>query len=1194
MPFHALPGLRPDSQMKAPTAEGEWLANDTTGFLGVLADSLLIELDPVVAAKQDVFSTPDVWAQVVMFEADLFSSGTRTQSHARRLRAVGEWRGLLALLALKHFTKLELSGEWLDLSTLAQRSTPTLMNFGNVVHTLNPKSLLLDDLSWDELTTLRVSEKLVGIFNPATLVAPAREYAKALQGTVKWLDGDHLADPCAVDSGLTPRQYLALHTYLVELQKALFPDQVEPLPDQVEKQKTLLADQLEPQKTLSTNQGANDRVQELAKMLAQYIADCNQRASKENKADVLAPGSLNTISLPAEQHSLAPLLAAWRLREDLAPQFHTLMAMRPDLLATRDDRGREAPVNTTFRGLLLIDEKMNNRADVTIWGDDSLEDVLLSSQRRDEAEKAAAAKGYVFVDAKTLFTDRLYHIATGTGVSGHAGGTEQYILPLAPWLLLFLQADHIRSRISIDRAGNQSIVVTLRLDLERQDGNGVRTSYRHEVSRVYGKAEIERSEAPATLSMWPDFVSDDWRHYYAFYSGQLNRNFTVRGLVHGIGLRDSLLELWSRSNEDARAIKGWLSAPTLASRKGEIQKAGTDLQEIHFQSRPVEAIACDWVTDPGVTDYVPSTDRLPIGILLPPRVLVDSANSERAVRETLSRPVVSDTRWRIGIDFGSSNTILYCAKGENKPEVLQFDARTVNLLRDQKDWVEKHRLYMPGKRPPVPFMTILRSRLDTQMTDAIPLFRDHMYFIDNGAQQLETMRSQSKAFNFNLKWKTEPADRLRAHRFLRQAVLMASAEACASGVPADGIRWRFSYPEAFRQSEFEDLLLGYTSALRSVDPKVAEDALETRTESKAAAFYFHQELGAHLNETVVVLDVGGSTTDIAFWHNNKFVWRSSVKVAGGHILQPFLMQRTELVQQLAEDSEGLAALYQAWQAGENNAKPKESTPEVIAGRLNALDVIINQQVFSDALRHRLPIAGGQGDVLLLRLLVQTALAGLLYYVGLQLRSLGNAIEWGNVETVKVCLGGRGSLLFQNVLADRPETLRKTVSILAAAAQRPFDVQTVFTGHPKHEVAYGLVVDRLIDDSNRHRTSILGESFVADGAQIGPTEPVTRLISAKAMSFDRKLPSTRDFVEMLKKEVGVIAELDAMRDDLISNCGAAITDNQMPASLQAAAVTAVAGGSDTDTTPIEPPFAIVLREMIGLVNRPRAKPLLRPA
>ena len=118
---------------------------------------------------------------------------------------------------------------------------------------------------------------------------------------------------------------------------------------------------------------------------------------------------------------------------------------------------------------------------------------------------------------------------------------------------------------------------------------------------------------------------------------------------------------------------------------------------------------------------------------------------------------------------------------------------------------------------------------------------------------------------------------------------------------------------------------------------------------------------------------------------------------------------------------------------------------------------------------------------------------------------------------------------------------------------------------------------------------------ADGAALAATGDTSQLVGKRQITFDPALPSTTAFAAALKKYAHIQLNLEAMRDDLIGRCDAAIgTGSDVEERLRAAAVTSTdALGQSDNVTLVEPPFAIVLRELIALISEaPSSAPLLK--
>jgi len=60
---------------------------------------------------------------------------------------------------------------------------------------------------------------------------------------------------------------------------------------------------------------------------------------------------------------------------------------------------------------------------------------------------------------------------------------------------------------------------------------------------------------------------------------------------------------------------------------------------------------------------------------------------------------------------------------------------------------------------------------------------------------------------------------------------------------------------------------------------------ERYTEAVAAACYFLQKKKISTNELVAIVDIGGGSTEFAFWKGRKIIWQDSVKFAGNDLLE---------------------------------------------------------------------------------------------------------------------------------------------------------------------------------------------------------------------------------------------------------------------------------------------------------------------
>src|SRR6266850_796752 len=103
-----LPKLKKQRQTAGFDERGKWSARQA-----IALDQLSDDLD-VARVGIDINSIPDMWARPLLFEMALFQP-----DHLLGPRVLGEWRGLLAMLALR-----EVSG--IHALTAVQINLPTL------------------------------------------------------------------------------------------------------------------------------------------------------------------------------------------------------------------------------------------------------------------------------------------------------------------------------------------------------------------------------------------------------------------------------------------------------------------------------------------------------------------------------------------------------------------------------------------------------------------------------------------------------------------------------------------------------------------------------------------------------------------------------------------------------------------------------------------------------------------------------------------------------------------------------------------------------------------------------------------------------------------------------------------------------------------------------------------------------------
>jgi hypothetical protein len=190
-----LPNRKTGSNVSAidtPSSAGVWVG-DTGVALGKLAQCL--DVQQLKDNIRSIDSIPDVWARPLLFKTALFND-----THPLHTKAKTEWRGLLAMLALKERLCLPLYIKPLAVT----KDSPS--DFVKVVYQLRPTAEL--DTDWTEVNLLFYGSEpqssqergdAIGMTSPATLVCTTAELKGLPDDRVPWVQNGILSDPCKCD-----------------------------------------------------------------------------------------------------------------------------------------------------------------------------------------------------------------------------------------------------------------------------------------------------------------------------------------------------------------------------------------------------------------------------------------------------------------------------------------------------------------------------------------------------------------------------------------------------------------------------------------------------------------------------------------------------------------------------------------------------------------------------------------------------------------------------------------------------------------------------------------------------------------------------------------------------------------------------------------------------------------------------------
>ncbi|WP_159350012.1 acetate and sugar kinases/Hsc70/actin family protein [Roseomonas harenae] len=838
-----------------------------------------------------------------------------------------------------------------------------------------------------------------------------------------------------------------------------------------------------------------------------------------------------------------PVFRAMNRREHVAL---TGKAASDCLLRLREGLGSH------LNGVVLVDDEMDRLLGVSagnlrVWGTVSLAMLRANPALLDGIRSDAQSKGYLIVSTGELFLPRLHRVDGIGGERGfdqHPAGAREHLLPLSPFLLALLDGPALGRACRLIAGGEGT---TLHLALTLESGGTVT------LSRLY--PDEESLEPPLVLSVWPNFRASWWRLHLGFTSASVSIQFTPTGLLSKDGIRRRF-----EANDGFSAV-----AAARALLAGDVTAAGettwlrddrSEAQGIHQLPGPAEA---------AVLEYRRSDERQVAGLLLLP--LPEPAPSAASGRAT------------VGIDFGTTNTSVYLQLPGGETAPLRIAARHVAAYSDAdqgRDLLDRE--FLPATDVGIPFQTILRVRRGLGRVDGERIFRDALiYFAQRRQSAIAHFGGTAEGLDFNLKWSREVDAPKRIELFLTEVALLALAEAGARGVQPGAVAFRFSFPEAFRPWQLTGFQQAARNAVRLAVETVTgertrtDPPVEFRTESVSTALYFIHRRNVPPPEGLVSFDIGGGTTDVAVVQQRTLgaeplAWRGSFELAGRALLIDHLRKHPAILRKLAGYQPELKALV--------DTLGEKLTLDDMKGIL-ATELVVNSEPFATALDRYLPVLAGSPEAERLKAVALTGLAGLLDYTGRVVRSL---VEAGRIEArrgtnVSLCLGGRASLLFRALLRSPEETDRVLRFFTDATGEAMPRANLVFSTEPKEEVAYGLVRD---DASLLGRVAadpLLGEAVVSGANPIRPSARVADLAVSEPCRIE-DAPEFRRFLNKLPS-LGIRALTpEPVIGNLIGEANAEIQRAQT-----AALADVTAEGPVEDTSPIEPPFVVLLRRFV---------------
>ena len=207
MAFPLLPSLVADPKVAIPQS-GEWTKPNAQNTLTGLVDSLKVAANKY----SNISSIPDVWAHPILMRSILSDD-----QHPQYGRYVAEWRGLLAIMALRKMrglSKLQVVSIEIPTADKLQDDAPEFLK-------VLVRSIPLEYLQMQNDGTIKdkpgIQAKIqlltydnhpLGIFWPSILICPALGLEKYQPHDIAWWGNDGLMDPISSLSNDEKNSYM--------------------------------------------------------------------------------------------------------------------------------------------------------------------------------------------------------------------------------------------------------------------------------------------------------------------------------------------------------------------------------------------------------------------------------------------------------------------------------------------------------------------------------------------------------------------------------------------------------------------------------------------------------------------------------------------------------------------------------------------------------------------------------------------------------------------------------------------------------------------------------------------------------------------------------------------------------------------------------------------------------------------------
>lgn len=269
---------------------------------------------------------------------------------------------------------------------------------------------------------------------------------------------------------------------------------------------------------------------------------------------------------------------------------------------------------------------------------------------------------------------------------------------------------------------------------------------------------------------------------------------------------------------------------------------------------------------------------------------VDLLGDKGLVLPIWERSIDGQNSFVYAVDLGTSNTFMSrCQIGDNKaPELFRLDRPMVSYLHEV---LEDNQLSL-NRRIENSIFDRAKSRIKTEFIPAIIDGKDYGFPIRTALCGIQNKNNRSKLFDTHniaffyekmmaeddqnvhtdIKWEND-ADSIRV--FIQELLLMIKCDILQRNGDLDRTKLVWFRPLSFAgdiKSTFETT---WENEAKNI-LHISKDNIDCFSESEAPYYYFKKRGYIPDTEAVSVIDVGGGSTDIVYFNDNKPIFANSV------------------------------------------------------------------------------------------------------------------------------------------------------------------------------------------------------------------------------------------------------------------------------------------------------------------------------